>query len=172
MSQGLAADSLGAEDLGEVELGGPLEISRTCRSGLASAWCLRQTFVRRNVYLGPRLCFRLEELQEGGCCRSWLVVTVFSHCWHLHSGFSPATRCVLTKELVLLNMFFNQHLCRWLLSSFSHPHPAMPLSFFFFLCQNPFIIWLESSFACRTLASRSVWPINEEVDLFFFLNLS
>lgn len=102
MSQGLAADSWGAEDLGEVELGGvggaPLQISRTCRSGLASAWCLRQTFVRRNVYLGPRLCFRLEELQEGVSQILACGNGAFSHCWHLHSGFPPATRCLFDKR--------------------------------------------------------------------------
>lgn len=65
MTRALAADSLGAEDLAEVALGASgdkqdLQV-RSCL-GLM----LETEFVRRNVYLGPRLCFRLRRSRGRG----------------------------------------------------------------------------------------------------------
>lgn len=103
MSQGLAADSLGAEDLGEVELGASgdkqdLQV-RSCLGLMLEKDICGGMFTWNHASLFD--CRR----SRRGCCRFRVVLTVVSHCWHLHSSFYLAMRCVLTSGYAVKHVF-------------------------------------------------------------------
>lgn len=129
----LDVSDLAGEHLGEAAL----EASGDKQD--SQVWSCLSLMLETDIYEaeclpGPHLCFRLEEVQEG-CCRSWLIVCVFSLLTFTFWLPPPATRCVLTKELMLLNMFFQ-------LASLSNSSSSSCVS----LCGKPLIIWLEEQF--------------------------
>lgn len=149
---GSSGDGIGKKSRGILEI-------RSRRSGLASAWCVLQTSGWRNVYLGPHLCFRLQDRREGRRSDPGLSSSVVGYSDYASCRFLPVKRCVLTKALMLPNMF----------CTFSHPSCILS-SENHLLSRWKRCVWFDTvppCSECFACTSRLVWVIGWKVWLLF-----
>lgn len=145
-----------------------MEISRTRRSSLVSALCVLQTSGRRNVYLGPHLCFRLEERQEG----VFQIQCFILNGWLQHFCITKICFLVSPRQEVC----FDKRAYKCCQTCFSttprksiYLHLSHPSSIS--LCKNLSLSCWNSMFGlilvllwseCCTCTSRLVWVINKK----------
>lgn len=126
----LDVSDLATEHLGEaaLEASGDKQDSqvRSCLSLM-----LETDICEAECLPGPHLCFRLEEVQEG-CCRSWLIVCVFSLLTFTFWLPSCHEMCLDKRAYAVKHVFPT-----------SLPLQLLLLCFFVW---KPLIIWLEEQF--------------------------